>query len=121
MKYYWSWEELPERELIPGIRARAVCGEHAMVNDVHARPGARIPNLNHVCEQISLIVKGKMRVTTDDGEEHILKAGDIWYIPERVNHSAEYLEETHMIEVFGPARLEYLPGFLKDTTEIVGE
>lgn len=115
-KHYYAWEEFPEVEAMPGIFRRVMCGEKVMLSLVRAKAGAKVVNHWHDAEQVSWIMKGSMRVTTDRGEEKIIGPGDIWVIPANAVHSAEYLEDTEMLEGFSPIRLEYLIGYTPDST-----
>jgi quercetin dioxygenase-like cupin family protein len=114
--HYFNWEQFPEVEAMPGIFRRVMCGEKVMLSLVHAKAGAKVGNHHHESEQVSWIIKGKMRVSTDNGENKIITPGDVWVIPGNAVHSAEYLEDTEMLEGFGPIRLEYLIGYTADKT-----
>jgi quercetin dioxygenase-like cupin family protein len=114
--HYFKWEQFPEVEAMPGIRRRVLSGEKVMLSLVRAQAGAKVVNHYHDAEQVSWIIKGKMRVTTDHGEEKVITAGDVWVIPGNAVHSAEYLEDTEMLEGFSPIRLEYLIGYTPDKT-----
>jgi quercetin dioxygenase-like cupin family protein len=115
-RYYNNWKEYPEVEAMPGIRRTVISGEKVMLSLVHAKAGAAVGNHHHAAEQVSWIIKGKMRVTTEHGEPRIIGPGDVWVIPGNAVHSAAYLEDTEMLEGFGPIRLEYLIGYTVDTT-----
>lgn len=114
--HYFKWDQFPEVEAMPGIFRRVLSGENVMLSLVRATAGARVGNHYHEAEQVSWIIKGRMRVTTDRGEEHIITAGDVWVIPANAVHSAEYVDDTEMLEGFSPIRLEYLIGYTPDKT-----
>ena len=103
-------------EAMPGIWRTVISGEKVMLSFVHAKAGAAVGNHHHAAEQVSWVIKGKMRVTTEHGEERIIGPGDVWVIPLDAWHSAAYLEDTGMLEAFGPIRLEYLIGYTADST-----
>jgi len=44
-----------------------------------------------------------------DGEIWDVEAGDSWCLPGNIEHSAEALEDSVVIEVFSPVREDYLP------------
>jgi hypothetical protein len=54
------------------------------------------------------LVKGHIRVRIGDAW-HDTRAGDSWCIPMNVVHGAEILEDAVAVEVFSPARQDYLP------------
>lgn len=115
-RYYSNWKDFPEVEAMPGIRRTVISGEKVMLSLVHAKAGAAVGNHHHAAEQVSYLLKGKMRVTTEHGEARIIGAGDVWVIPLDAWHSAAYIEDTEMLEAFGPIRLEYLIGYTPDST-----
>lgn len=114
--HYFKWDQFPEVEAMPGIYRRVLSGEQVMLSLVHARAGAKVGNHSHDAEQVSWIIKGKMEVTTEHGEKRIIGPGDVWVIPGNAVHSADYLEDTEMLEGFSPIRLEYLIGYTPDKT-----
>lgn len=114
--HYFKWEQFPEVEAMPGIFRRVLSGENVMLSLVHAKAGAKVGNHHHEAEQVSWIIKGKMRVSTEHDEKRIITAGDVWVIPGNAVHSAEYIEDTEMLEGFSPIRLEYLIGYTPDKT-----
>lgn len=115
-KHYHNWSDFPQVEAMPGICRQVMSGEKVMMSLVNARAGAKVGNHYHEAEQVSWIISGSMRVTTENGPERVIKAGDIWVIPMNAAHSAEYLEDTQMLEGFSPIRLEYLIGYTADKT-----
>ncbi len=62
---------------------------------------------NHPYEQTGILLKGKVKFTID-GESHIVEAGDCWSIPSDVEHQAEIIDDAEGIEVYSPAREDYM-------------
>jgi quercetin dioxygenase-like cupin family protein len=54
------------------------------------------------------MISGKLRWNVD-GETMETVAGDSWCLPGGLEHSAEALEDSILIEVFSPVREDYLP------------
>jgi len=54
------------------------------------------------------MISGKLRFNVD-GEISDVETGDSWCLPGGVEHSAEALEDSVVIEVFSPVREDYLP------------
>ncbi len=61
---------------------------------------------NH--EQTGYMISGRLLFTIGD-ERCEAEPGDSWNIPSNVEHDVEVLEDTVVIEVFSPAREDYLP------------
>ena len=54
---------------------------------------------HHHCSQWGIVVMGEMDLTID-GQEKTYKAGDWYYIPEGVVHSASFKTRVHVIDIF---------------------
>ncbi len=119
MGYYHRWEEFPEREVsyLQGmpesskLLIRIMSGEKIMLTKINAKQGARIPNHHHEAEQIFLLFKGKMRVTSANESPRELSPGDIWVLPSNCPHSVEYIEDTDALEIVSPIRLDNFIGY----------
>lgn len=61
----------------------------------------------HSHRQVSYIESGAFEVEID-GEKRVLKPGDGFYVPPNVVHGAVALEESTIIDVFSPAREDFL-------------
>jgi quercetin dioxygenase-like cupin family protein len=70
--------------------------------------GALIPPHAHPHEQTGVLLSGKLRFKTE-AETFDAEGGDSWCIPGNVEHSAEALEDSVVVEVFSPVREDYLP------------
>jgi len=61
----------------------------------------------HDSEQMTYILQGALRVQVE-GEEIIVREGEVLHIPSRLPHQAEALEDTLELDVFSPIRAEWL-------------
>ena len=52
----------------------------------------------------------KLRLGDDEGEEVIVRTGEVLYIPSGLPHSALALEDTLVTDVFCPPRQDWLDG-----------
>jgi quercetin dioxygenase-like cupin family protein len=95
-------------EILPGIRIKTLCyGEAMLMSEFLLQKGALLPSHDHPYEQTGYLVKGIMKLTIGDNSRTILP-GDSWSIPPGVSHFAEIIEDSVAIEVFNPARKDYL-------------
>ena len=99
-------DQIPERELIPGFRARFVHGEHITVGQVRIQAGATLPQHAHPHEQITTVVTGRLEFTLG-GETSVLKPGVVAMIPPNVPHSAKALTDCLVVDAFYPVREDY--------------
>lgn len=85
-----------------------VHGEKTLMAEFRSKAGNVLKEHSHPYEQTGYLVQGKLTLFID-GEPHQAEAGDAWNIAADVPHGAEAIEDTVVIEVFSPAREDYLP------------
>jgi quercetin dioxygenase-like cupin family protein len=104
---FFTVEELPSVEMLPGIVRRAVYLEHVMVTFFDFAPRSVVPEHSHPHEQITYVVQGAMEFHLG-GETRVLRAGDGVCCPPDVEHSAVVLDEpTVALDAWYPPREEY--------------
>lgn len=106
---FYEFEKMPFEKLNEKIFRRYVYGKNAMLVYFDLRKGAIIPEHHHVSEQITYIIKGKVRVFSA-GKEFIVGKGEVLLIPPHTPHRFEALEDTFDIDVFSPLRQDWLEG-----------
>ncbi|MFO8058418.1 MAG: cupin domain-containing protein [bacterium] len=100
--------DLPCREMVPGITMREVHLEKVMVTFVELEEGAVIPPHSHEHEQISLIISGSLFFNVD-GEERLVKPGEVVVIPSGVEHSVSAVSGPAVAyDCFSPVRKDYV-------------
>lgn len=101
-----SINNIPEKELVPGIYACLVHMEGVSVARVRIEKDAVLPEHAHVHEQVTNLLSGQLEMTVG-GQTKVCKAGDVVMIPSQVPHSAKALTECELIDVFQPVREDY--------------
>lgn len=101
-----------QTEHLPGFPAGALTlrpftGDRVMVVRVEAPAGAIVPAHTHPHEQITLVIRGRLRLQMD-GEEQELGPGEIVHIPSGATHAVVFLEDTLAFDVFQPPREDFL-------------
>jgi len=97
------------RQLMEGIQLTTlVHGEKTLMGQFKIAKGSAIPAHSHPHEQTGILISGKLRFNVA-GEIQEVEAGDSWCVPGDVEHAAEALEDSTVIEVFSPVREDYLP------------
>lgn len=100
-------------DALPGItRKTLVFGDKTLMTEFVLAKGSALPLHAHPFEQTGYLVKGHMRMRIG-GEQFDAHPGDSWTIPMNVEHGAEIAEDSVAIEVFSPARKDYLPKDVK--------
>jgi len=96
------------RRARPGVNFRTLaCGERTHLTEFRLAKGSVIPEHAHPQEQTGYLVAGRMTFTIA-GERFETLPGDGWNISGGVSHSVYVAEDCVVIEVFSPAREDYL-------------
>jgi len=101
-------KDLRYKELVPGIRLRAVHLSKLTVTFVELDEGSRLPEHTHPHEQISYIASGVLRLTVA-GQDYDLSPGMVLTIPAGAPHSGTVLEgPVFAVDSFSPKREDYV-------------
>ncbi len=99
-------KDVEEKEIIPGYRARMIHSKHMTSAYWTIEAGKSLPNHSHPHEQLSTILEGEFKLTLD-GEERVVKPGDMAVIPGGVFHSGTAVTDCKILDVFYPIREDY--------------
>jgi quercetin dioxygenase-like cupin family protein len=101
---YASASTLQPYQLLPGLVARAVHGEHITLAVVDLEPGLSMPEHRHANEQVGVVLRGAITFTIA-GETRRRTPGEMWVIPPGVPHTVSVGEEgCSVAECFSPPR-----------------
>lgn len=96
------------QDALPGIQIKTlVHGERSMLTKFRLKAGSELPAHSHPYEQTGYLLRGRLRLAIGD-EIRETRPGDSWCIASGVPHRAEVLEDSDALEVFTPAREDYL-------------
>ena len=97
------------KELLSGVFMKALTyGDNSLLCEFQLKQGAIIPVHQHPQEQTGYLVHGSLRFFGDE-RESVVVPGCSWNFKGGVVHGAEALVDSVVIEVFSPARPDYLP------------
>ena len=96
-------QDLPVRELFPGVRAQLIHTGHVTHSWVEVLPGATFPEHHHPHEQIVSVLSGQLELVVD-GTAHELRPGMVFVIPPNVRHSGGSLSGCRVLDTFAPTR-----------------
>ncbi len=85
-----------------------VYGENSSLIRFHLKKGKELPSHSHPHEQTGFLGSWNIKLFLE-GEGFISEPGDSWSIKGDIEHRAEIIEDSVIIEVFSPLREEYLP------------
>ncbi len=102
--------EAPAEPVEPGV-TRQILGHDAelMMVRVTFDTGAVGQIHSHPHRQVTYVERGRFRFTLN-GRETEVTAGDCWFVPPGAPHGAVALEPGALIDVFSPARVDFLTG-----------
>ncbi len=108
----YRWEEMPRERVTDQIARRMVTGQRIMLAHVYLKKGSIVPRHSHENEQVTYILSGALRfwIGEDEGQEIVVRAGEVLHIPSNLPHKAEALEDTLDLDVFSPPRQDWLDG-----------
>ena len=109
MVRYLRWDEVENEDLRPGLSRRCVHGQQLTVARVLLKRGIIVPEHTHPNEQVTYILSGALKFVMN-GEEVVVREGEVLCIPPYVPHSAEALEDTIDLDVFHPVRQDWIDG-----------
>src|SRR3954470_8619186 len=101
------WDEIALEKVTEMISRKIVSGDREMLAQIYLKRGALVPMHAHDSEQMTYILQGALRVVVE-GEEIIVREGEVLHIPSRTPHQSEALEDTLELDVFSPIRAEWI-------------
>lgn len=113
----FDWNRVAEEELNPLFFRKAIHGTHLTVARFRVCQSAVVPLHSHANEQISMVETGALLFVVD-GEERILRAGEVLQIPPNTPHRVEALEDSTVTDLFSPPREDWIRGddtYLRDS------
>lgn len=108
MMFYKRDEQGYQSPMEGVLQKTLVWGERTLMVEFKIKKGAQVPRHKHPHEQTGYVVSGRLRLKVGD-ETFLAEAGDAWCIGANVEHWAEVLEDSLVIEVFSPVREEFIP------------
>jgi len=99
----------PYLPLIAGIGIKTlVYGEKTLLSQFQLAQGHKLPRHSRPYEQTGYLISGRRRLTIGS-QAFEVEPGDSWCIPAGIEHQADVLEDSIALELFSPARPDYLP------------
>src|SRR5271157_4396885 len=105
----YDWNKLEAEQLNPNVARKVIHGANMTIARLDIRKGAVVPTHSHVHEQIATVEKGALKFLIE-GCEQIVGAGQSIAIPPHAAHGVEALEDSLVVDVFSPAREDWIRG-----------
>jgi len=103
------WDEIALEKVTEMISRKIVTGTREMMAQIYLKRGAVVPMHSHESEQMTYVLQGSIKFLIE-GEETIVREGEVLHIPPGVAHQSEALDDTFELDVFSPIRPEWLDG-----------
>jgi len=91
------------------LTRKLITGNRIMISQLVLKKGCVVPAHKHENEQVTYILSGALKFEVN-GNDIILRQGDVLHIPSNVVHAAIALEDTLDLDVFSPPRQDWLDG-----------
>ncbi|HEY1307206.1 MAG TPA: cupin domain-containing protein [Vicinamibacterales bacterium] len=101
------WDEIALEKITEMVSRKIVSGDREMLAQTYLKRGALVPLHSHPSEQMTYVLQGALRFLVD-GEEVIVREGEVIHIPSGAPHQAEALEDTFELDVFSPIREDWI-------------
>ncbi len=107
---HYRWDDMPLETLTPLLDRRIINGERMMLTHVYLKKGCVVPLHHHDNEQLTYVLEGALKfwIGSEDGQEIVVRPGEVLHLPSNVPHKAEALEDTLDVDVFCPPRQDWL-------------
>jgi quercetin dioxygenase-like cupin family protein len=99
------WDEIALDKVTEMLSRKVVRGDREMIVQVYVKRGCLVPMHTHESEQMTYVLQGALRFLVD-GEEIVVREGELLHIPSGAAHQAEALEDTFQLDFFSPVRLD---------------
>jgi quercetin dioxygenase-like cupin family protein len=104
-----AWERVDNEQLNPHLNRKVIHGQNVTIARLELRKGGVVPEHSHINEQVSMVQAGALKFVSN-GREHIVRAGECLTIPPNVPHRVDVLEDSLVVDIFSPAREDWIRG-----------
>jgi quercetin dioxygenase-like cupin family protein len=107
---FFRWNDVPLENVAPLLDRKLITGDRMMLAHVYLKKGCIVPKHQHHNEQFTYLLEGALKfwIGEDEGQELVVRGGEVLHIPSLVWHKAEALEDTLDVDVFSPPREDWL-------------
>lgn len=91
------------------VTRQYVVGANTMLARLVLKAGAHVPLHQHMNEQISHVIAGKLSFVLE-GKEVTVATGEVLCIPPHVPHEVFAVEDSIALDIFNPPRQDWIDG-----------
>jgi quercetin dioxygenase-like cupin family protein len=101
-----AWARVDAEPVADGITGRTLAGEHLSSTVFELAPGAVIPRHAHESEELGVVLRGGLRMSTGDGDAYEVRAGDSFFVAGATPHEGVALDDgCTLLECYSPPRV----------------
>ncbi len=97
------WDELALEKVTDMVTRKVIAGGAQTMAQVWFKRGALVARHRHPSEQMTYVLDGALRFVVD-GEDQIVRAGEVIVIPAGAAHQIEALDDALVMDTYSPAR-----------------
>ncbi len=86
------------------LSIQLVRSEQVILGQERLKAGSISPQHNHPEEELVVVISGRLRVMTSDGDV-VMEPGDVYVAEAYAEHQVEALEDSFTVVVFGPGKV----------------
>ena len=105
----YDWNRVEREQMNSRIARKVIHTANMTIARLELRKDAAVPEHSHVNEQVSMVERGALKFFIE-GREQIVRAGEVLAIPPHAPHAVEVLEDSVVVDVFSPAREDWILG-----------
>lgn len=95
-------------KLLEGVSVKTLChGDLTSMTEFKMENGAKIPPHSHPNEQTGYLISGRLLMHSGGTSREVI-AGGSWSFQANAVHAVDVLEDSLAVEVFAPARVDYM-------------
>ena len=105
-----NWDSVPAETVNPSMLRQIVSGDKLMIAKIKFKDGFLVPLHQHVHEQVTQVISGKMRFWFGENKEQTmdLEPGDVVVIPSNLPHEALMIGDVVEVDTWAPPRQDWL-------------
>jgi len=110
-------EDIPVMNVSELLSIQLVRSQTLILGQTRLKTGSLSPHHNHPEEELIVLISGRIRVKTSDGDV-VMEPGDVYVAEAYAEHQVEALEDSFTVEAFGAGRVinAALDGLGQETT-----
>jgi quercetin dioxygenase-like cupin family protein len=105
----YGWNRLEQEQMNPRVGRKVIHCANMTIARLELQKHATVPEHSHINEQVTMVERGALKFFIE-GREQIVRTGEVLTIPPNAPHSVEVLEDSVVVDVFSPPRVDWIRG-----------